>query len=178
MGLADMGGCSGNECMDWDSAQAGTVMCYVNLMREDAAQVAESELWDHLQWSEFPNYHPTDKVAPQYYVVNAPVLWAGNPADVVDTGQILQESVVSTHERVCMDRLMGAWLEMVGDVGITCTVLDNYSGEMTMGGNVATGFQWMTVVVCCFLVTRFGEENCQYTSRMRPAWLEIVSELH
>lgn len=51
MGLADMRGRNGKECMDWDSAQTGIVMCYVNQMRqeEDAAQVAESELQDYLQ---------------------------------------------------------------------------------------------------------------------------------
>lgn len=74
MGLPHMHGRNGKECMDWDSEQAGIVMCYVNQMRpeEAAVQVAESELRDYLQWSAFPNYYPTDKGARPHYVVSAP----------------------------------------------------------------------------------------------------------
>lgn len=88
MGLADMHGCNGKECMNWDSAQAGVVICYVKQRRpeEAAAQVAESELRDYVQWSAFQNYHPADKEARPHYVVSAPASLVGSTVDFVDMG--------------------------------------------------------------------------------------------
>lgn len=111
-------------------------------------------------------------------MVSAPVSRVGIPTDFVDTGQIPEESVVRIHERVCMYKLVGARLEMAGAAGILRIVLDSYSAGMTMGGSVAADFLWMTMVICCFLATRLGEEDCQHASRMCPAELVFVSGLH
>lgn len=82
------------------------------------------------------------------------------------------------HERVCMDRLVDAELKMAEAAGIMYTVLDSYSAEMTMKGSVAEDFLWMTMVVCCFLVTHLSEEYHQHATHTRPAELGFVLGLH
>lgn len=107
-----MRGCNGKECMDWDSAQAGIVIYYVNqrCLEEEAAQVTESELWDYLQWSAFQNYRPTYMEARPCDMVSAPASWIRIPVDFGDMDQTPEESAVHIHERVYMDRLVGELL--------------------------------------------------------------------
>lgn len=78
--------------------------------------------------------------------------------DFVDTGQILEESVVHIHERVCMDKVVGARLGIVGAAGITCIVPDIDSAGMTMVGSAAADFLRMRMEVCCLLAMRLGED--------------------
>lgn len=92
--------------------------------------------------------------------------------------QTPEESGVRNHERACMDKLVGAQLEMAGAAGIMYTVPDSYSAGMTMEGSVAADFLWMTTVVCCFLVTHLCEEYRRHATQARPVKLGCVLGLH
>lgn len=132
-------------------------------------------------------------------MASAAVSWIGSPGDFVDTDQIPEESAVRIHERACMDRLVRAWLEMVGAAGIMRIVQDSYSAGMmttgsvatdslwltvvgnaaadfpwmTMGGSVVANLLWMTIVVCC-LGTHLDKEYCQHAFWKHPAELGFV----